>query len=403
MYLSRITHVLEKVFLGFPSLSGIDSEQGMGCDMDAVWDVDRNLNTIGQFLSNLKGLFQPFNSDPSSKAVLLPLLVDIVVKVTLNTFKLAANKIVPTTTQTMRQGEGKATLPQIHNSYIYNAIGHLSQEVISFLTQFSSSSLKPGSNLATKINRLLESNTVQEQIIGPLFGNVEKVLLSTLSKMHQVDYVGAGLGSAHLTTFQKELYHFTQHVLPLFSSTSVLQQRKIDLATRLAHIFLLQASIIRPIGEGGKLRLAEEMTQVEFALVPLSSFRVLPGRPVGLTKGNQSPPPPSLEHQWKAFRSILFQDLSSLTTCEEVKLLPLSMTVNHLFSYFSPQDIPLKAPAEKITWTNWLESHQETEILIELSKQLVIYQALVDKRGDSKYNPAYPVIQQLVKSFKISD
>eukprot|EP01126_Amoeba_proteus_P050355 TRINITY_DN5940_c0_g1_i11.p1 TRINITY_DN5940_c0_g1~~TRINITY_DN5940_c0_g1_i11.p1 ORF type:complete len:149 (+),score=28.79 TRINITY_DN5940_c0_g1_i11:548-994(+) len=143
MYLSRITHVLEKVFLGFPSLSGIDSEQGMGCDMDAVWDVDRNLNTIGQFLSNLKGLFQPFNSDPSSKAVLLPLLVDIVVKVTLNTFKLAANKIVPTTTQTMRQGEGKATLPQIHNSYIYNAIGHLSQEVISFLTQFSSSSLKP--------------------------------------------------------------------------------------------------------------------------------------------------------------------------------------------------------------------------------------------------------------------
>ena len=110
-------------------------------------------------------------------------------------------------------------------------------------------------------------------------------------------------------------------------------------------LFVRHASLIRPLGEGGKMRLAADFAQMELAVAPLSRKVSDLGRSYRLLR---------------AFRPLLFQNNEHVSSSPALgDIVPYS-TVIHLLFGRAPAD--LKPPHEAAGWSlsryaQWLDDH----------------------------------------------
>ena len=83
-------------------------------------------------------------------------------------------------------------------------------------------------------------------------------------------------------------------------------------------LFIQHASLVRPLGEGGKLRLAVDFAQIEFALSPFCRRLADLGRHYKILR---------------AFRPLLFLTSESLQNNSAVgDVVPYDIVLHHLFS-----------------------------------------------------------------------
>uniref|UniRef100_A0A8C5V082 Conserved oligomeric Golgi complex subunit 5 n=1 Tax=Microcebus murinus TaxID=30608 RepID=A0A8C5V082_MICMU len=241
----------------------------------------------------------------------------------------------------------------------------------------------------TKVIHALMGNAVQ-----PLLTSVGDAIEAIIITMHQEDFSGSSSSSGKLdvpcSLYMKELQGFIARVMSdyfkhfecldfVFDNTEAIAQRAIEL-------FIRHASLIRPLGEGGKMRLAADFAQMELAVGPFcrrvsnlgKSYRML-----------------------RSFRPLLFQTSENVANSPTLgDIIPFSIIIQFLFSR-APAE--MKSPLQKAEWSHarfsqWLDDHpSEKDRLLLIRGALEAYVHTVRSREGKEFAPVYPIMVQLLQ------
>ncbi|KAN0065089.1 hypothetical protein ACQY0O_001585 [Thecaphora frezii] len=181
-------------------------------------------------------------------------------------------------------------------------------------------------SLSTKLE-----STWQGAIMQPLLTAVRAELATTLARMHQANLgkpmqaaggdgvaIGGGSGSSvYMTDLSDQVWFLREKVLARYDVGAVKTKRALELSVYTLRLFLVHASLLSPLSEAGKLKLAADMTALEFALEQLLAD--MPALPVqaGSGAGGARLDVASCGAPWKAVRA--FRPFLFLTTSEILK------------------------------------------------------------------------------------
>ncbi|CAI5475819.1 unnamed protein product [Closterium sp. Yama58-4] len=131
-------------------------------------------------------------------------------------------------------------------------------------------------------------------------------------------------------------------------SEPVAQSLAKRLASRTLLFFVRHASLVRPLSEAGRLRLARDMGELEFAV----GQHLFPTHALGASY-----------RALRAFRPLLFLDLDKIPTSSLLQDLPPSVVLHHLFSRAPPE---LLSPFTRIQqpparYLLWLDQHSQQQ------------------------------------------
>lgn len=131
--------------------------------------------------------------------------------------------------------------------------------------------------------------------------------------------------------------------------------RAIQIAKRVIHVFIFQASLVRPLSEVGKLKLAADMAQLEFAVSQFVSEH-------GVTLDQ-------IGDEYKALRAIrplLFLDTSQLSAAHHTANVPDLIILHHLIVRSPPNTLPLPHKYHHLSkpeYMKWADKHSESETI----------------------------------------
>ncbi|CAE6356873.1 unnamed protein product [Rhizoctonia solani] len=203
-----------------------------------------------------------------------------------------------------------------------------------------------------------------EGISEPLLSAIRRDLGLVLARMHRVDFSKSfeamvpGMGGG-ASTYMKELAaklgFLRNEVFSKFSVNEVVQDWTINVAKNVIRTFVLNASIIKPLGEAGKLQLTSDMTELEFTL---GSFVADPSRRTS-----------SLDilgddyRVLRALRPLLFLDTALLSSPDDTYSLPPLIILHHIIVR-SPYPLPHTLHSwTEAEYVRWIEDHTPREAL----------------------------------------
>uniref|UniRef100_A0A8C7BT12 Conserved oligomeric Golgi complex subunit 5 n=1 Tax=Neovison vison TaxID=452646 RepID=A0A8C7BT12_NEOVI len=231
--------------------------------------------------------------------------------------------------------------------------------------------------------------------LQPLLTSVGDAIEAIIITMHQEDFSGSlpssGKPDVPCSLYMKELQGFIARVMSdyfkhfecldfVFDNTEAIAQRAIEL-------FIRNASLIRPLGEGGKVRLAADFAQMELAVGPFcrrvsdlgKSYRML-----------------------RSFRPLLFQTSEHVASSPALgDIIPFSIIIQFLFTR-APAE--LKSPFQRAEWSHarfsqWLDDHpSEKDRLLLIRGALEAYVQSVRSREGKEFAPVYPIMVQLLQN-----
>uniref|UniRef100_A0A8C1IEF3 Conserved oligomeric Golgi complex subunit 5 n=1 Tax=Cyprinus carpio TaxID=7962 RepID=A0A8C1IEF3_CYPCA len=265
---------------------------------------------------------------------------------------------------------GPLTEGQRRNIAVVNSLFRLQQSVAKSVQNLMSSAVQP----------LLNSVT----------DSVEAILIT----MHQEDFSGSLPAGGRLdvpcSLYMRELQGFIARVVNdyfrplqcldfLYDSTENIAQRAITL-------FIRHASLLRPLSEGGKMRLAADFAQMELAVAPLCRRVSDLGKAYRLLR---------------SFRPLLFQTSEHIASSQALgDLIPYSTILHFLFNR-APAE--LKSPHQRAEWSisrysQWLDDHpSEKDRLTLIRGALEAYVQSVRARQGKEFAPVYPIMIQLLQ------
>ncbi|XP_066198532.1 conserved oligomeric Golgi complex subunit 5 isoform X2 [Saccopteryx leptura] len=286
---------------------------------------------------------------------------------------------------------GPLTEGQRRNVAVVNSLFKLHQSVTKVVS--GQSSFPPAAEQtitsALKMIHVLMGNAVQ-----PLLTSVGDAIEAIIITMHQEDFSGllpsSGKPQVPCSLYMKELQGFIARVMSdyfkhfecldfVFDNTEAIAQRAIEL-------FIRNASLVRPLGEGGKVRLAADFAQMELAVGPFcrrvsdlgKSYRML-----------------------RSFRPLLFQTSEHVASSPALgDIIPFSIIIQFLFTR-APAE--LKSPFQRAEWSHarfsqWLDDHpSEKDRLLLIRGALEAYVQSVRSREGKEFAPVYPIMVQLLQ------
>ncbi|XP_012412809.1 conserved oligomeric Golgi complex subunit 5 isoform X2 [Trichechus manatus latirostris] len=241
----------------------------------------------------------------------------------------------------------------------------------------------------TKTIHALMGNALQ-----PLLTSVGDAIEAIIITMHLEDFSGSSYSSGTLdvpcSLYMKELQGFIARVMSdyfkhfecsdfVFDNTEATAHRAIEL-------FVRHASLIRPLGESGKMRLAADFAQMELAVGPFcrrisdlgKSYRML-----------------------RSFRPLLFQTNECVASSPVLgDIIPFSVIIQFLFTR-APAE--LKSPFQRAEWSHarfsqWLDDHpSEKDRLFLIRGALEAYVQSVRSREGKEFAPVYPIMVHLLQ------
>ncbi|XP_069317806.1 conserved oligomeric Golgi complex subunit 5 isoform X2 [Eulemur rufifrons] len=286
---------------------------------------------------------------------------------------------------------GPLTEGQRRNVAVVNSLYKLHQSVTKVVS--SQSSFPPAAE-QTIISALKGIHALMENAVQPLLTSVGDAIEAIIITMHQEDFSGSLSSSGKLdvpcSLYMKELQGFIARVMSdyfkhfecldfVFDNTEAIAQRAIEL-------FIRHASLIRPLGEGGKMRLAADFAQMELAVGPFcrrvsnlgKSYRML-----------------------RSFRPLLFQTSENVANSPTLgDIIPFSIVIQFLFTR-APAE--MKSPLQKAEWSHarfsqWLDDHpSEKDRLLLIRGALEAYVQTVRSREGKEFAPVYPIMVQLLQ------
>nr|CAH0110057.1 unnamed protein product [Daphnia galeata] len=245
------------------------------------------------------------------------------------------------------------------------------------------------------IESLKHITTLMRNSIQPLLTSLTDAVEAIVLTMHDEDFSyphppDDGTTSAPCSLYMKELQNFMSRsaadYFSLYHSPDFLREELRAVATRCLDLFVRHASLLRPLGDGGKMKLAADFAQMELAI---SSFY---DRPTELGRSYRV---------LRSFRPLLFQTVEHLAQSPAVgDVIPYSLVLHFLFAR-APTE--LKSPHQGAGWSvvrysKWLDEHAtEKERLSVIQGALESYVQGVKQRQAKEFAKEYAIMVQLLQ------
>ncbi|KAM9312504.1 conserved oligomeric Golgi complex subunit 5 [Gastrophryne carolinensis] len=286
---------------------------------------------------------------------------------------------------------GPLTEGQRRNVAVVNSLYKLHQSMQKVISGQSSLPAAAEQNItaAMKVIYNLMGNAVQ-----PLLNSVHDSVEAIIITMPQEDFSGSvsnsGKPDVPCSLYMKELQGFIARVMSdyfrHFECTEFVYDNTEAIAQRAIELFIRNASLLRPLGEGGKMRLAADFAQMELAVAPLCRRVADLGKSYRLLR---------------SFRPLLFQTSEHIANSSSVgDLIPYSVALQFLFTRAPPE---LKSPYQRAEWSvarysQWLDDHpSEKDRLVLIRGALEAYVQSVKAREGKEFAPVYPIMVQLLQ------
>ncbi|KAL1482905.1 hypothetical protein MTO96_033491 [Rhipicephalus appendiculatus] len=249
------------------------------------------------------------------------------------------------------QVNGPATTAQQCNASLLHLL-HL------FQTQMDT--LLSGNAVESPEAASISVETVIQSIVQPLLYAVSQSVEAIILTMHEEDFC-------------------TPAVDPVTQGLR-------DLASRALELLVRHASLVRPLAEGGKMRLAADFAHMEMALAPLGQPLADLGRPYKVLR---------------ALRPLLFQSPQHVAQSPMLgDVVPHSLMLHFLFAKAPPE---LRSPYEAASWSRsryskWLDEHtSEKERLVLVRGAMESYVQTVRQRQGKEFAPVYPIMKEILE------
>ncbi|XP_040268774.1 conserved oligomeric Golgi complex subunit 5 isoform X2 [Bufo bufo] len=286
---------------------------------------------------------------------------------------------------------GPLTEGQRRNVAVVNSLYRLHQSIQKVISGQNSLPAAAEQNITAAMKTIdnLMGNAVQP-LINSVGDSVEAIIIT----MHQEDFSGGLMSSGKpdvpCSLYMKELQGFIARVkndyFRHFDCTDFVYDNTEAIAQRAIELFIRNASLLRPLGEGGKMRLAADFAQMELAVAPLCRRVADLGRSYRLLR---------------SFRPLLFQTSEHIANSASVgEIIPYSVILQFLFTRAPPE---LKSPYQRAEWSiarysQWLDDHPaEKDRLALIRGALEAYVQSVKAREGKEFAPVYPVMIQLLQ------
>lgn len=292
---------------------------------------------------------------------------------------------------------GPPTAGQTNNAAIVDLLHLLECKLKKVLREMNSNFPNEAIQIVTNSLKLIETQMVAA--IQPLLLSVEDAIESILLTMHDEDFSvstpteGSAMSTqpAPCSLYMKELQDFVARVrndyLSQYKSTDFIKDNVRRVACRTIELFVRHVSLVRPLSEGGKRRLAADFAQMELCLRPLCSQLN------------------SLGHHYRmlrAFKPLLFQTSEHVINSPALgNALPYSTVLHFLFSK-APSEF--RSPHQTVGWSRanystWLDNHpSELDRLEFIHGAVESYVGHVRQKQSKKFAPVYPVMVELLQT-----
>ena len=230
---------------------------------------------------------------------------------------------------------------------------------------------------------------VIQAFLSRVFDAIVAAVAEILLTMHNENF-GVGSVSAQCSLYMRELQTFltraAESYIAPFSRTTLLVTNCSNTARKCLSLFILNASLLRPLEDGGKQRLAADFAMMESVITNLSSKTSDLG----------------MEYrQLRAVKPLLFVTAEHMAKTSSLgDIIPHSLLLHFLFSRAPPD---LKSPHESAGWTIaqyvkwWTEHPREKDRRSIISGSLESYVCYVRRSGLSHYCDVYPIMQNVLE------
>lgn len=238
--------------------------------------------------------------------------------------------------------------------------------------------------------------------VTSLFQAMLERLESCILQIHDQNFGALGMDAAmdnnsspYMEELQQCITHFRREflsrLLPTTTSASSVGSETIctrlvrSMASRVLIFFIRHASLVRPLSESGKLKMARDMAELELAV----GQNLFPVEQLGAPY-----------RALRALRPIIFLETSQLAESPLLQDLPLSVILHHLYSR-GPEELESPLQRNKLTYLQyslWLDSQGEDQIWKGIKATLDDYAVKVRARGDKEFSPVYPLMIRLGSS-----
>ncbi|XP_048410241.1 conserved oligomeric Golgi complex subunit 5 [Stegostoma tigrinum] len=289
---------------------------------------------------------------------------------------------------------GPLTEGQRRNVAVVNSLYKLNQLMLKVLSTLTSLPSAAEQTIRTALETI---QALMGSAVQPLLNSVEDSIEAIIITMHQEDFAGSSSGKPEVpcSLYMKELQGFISRIMSdyfkNFECVDFIYDNAENIAQRAIQLFIRNASLLKSLGEGGKMRLAADFAQMELAVAPLcrrvsdlgKSYRLL-----------------------RSFRPLLFQTSEHIASSPAVgDIVPYSTILHFLFTRAPPD---LKPPHQRAEWSiarysQWLDDHpSEKDRLILIRGALEAYVQSVRAREGKEFAPVYPIMLQLLQKAMIN-
>ncbi|KAF5351759.1 hypothetical protein D9756_007411 [Leucocoprinus leucothites] len=222
-----------------------------------------------------------------------------------------------------------------------------------------------------------------ERLTDPMLAAIRRDLGTIISSMHRIDFgksvdplAGMGRSSLYTKELTEKLNFFKSEVLSKYDVGDVKKLWMTSIVKYVIKTFLLHASIVKPLGESGKLQLTSDMTEVEFAL---NAFMV--DTPQSKSSGGLE----TIGSEYKslrAMRPLLFLENSQLASSKYTAGLPVLIVLHHILVR-SPIPLPHNLHGwQEAEYVRWVDEHSEMEAFTLVDTGLSHWEKVAE--GDGK-------------------
>ncbi|XP_062515247.1 conserved oligomeric Golgi complex subunit 5-like [Corticium candelabrum] len=308
------------------------------------------------------------------------------VEKTMKMFAAKCERLVATGSDA-KQVSGSPSAAQRINIAVVNDLNHLCEEIQSILASQQSIS-ESGRKLIE--SGLEAASSLMQHITDVIIEMVASTIEEILITMHESDFSGdiptqssSQLPESPCSAYIVELRDFISRIhlthLVQYDCQKYMEERLKGVANRAMDLFVRHVTLIRPLGDRGKMRLAADLTEIEVAIMPLCQ------RPTDLGPTYQ---------MLRSLKVLLFSAINDMPSNPVVKgeKLPKSVILHFLFSS-APKS--LQSPHQLAGWnirqySSWLDEHPlEDDRLAMISATIDSYVRTVRSQGQKEFPVEY--------------
>ncbi|XP_003739124.1 conserved oligomeric Golgi complex subunit 5 [Galendromus occidentalis] len=300
----------------------------------------------------------------------------------------AEETVIKSSTPDAIQVIGPANVTQKNNGIALQLLNQFSVQVASFTESLTcdATSISVMSSSLKHIDSTLTSS------LAPLFSSIGNAIEAIFLTMHGERYdIKSNGEKMSCSLYMRELTGFMQRVISeyviLFPVNGTVQGMVREMGSRTIELFLRFATLLRPVSDGGCLKLAADCCQLETILSQL----------------NPESYEDSLGRQFRSLRALkplLLQEEEQIAKSPSVgSVVPYSTVLHFLFARAPPE---MKSPHEAASWSlqkysSWLDQHpSEKDRLVLIRGTLDSYLRWVKQNSIKQFPPVYLLINELL-------